>query len=275
MIFKTWLDTAAAKISNAHNIKPNVGYQEAHYLANAVLGDLVTSDIPLSDIAIYCLNIALEKRIAHVPLSKIIGKKSFYNNVFITNEHTLDPRPETESIIDLVAIKARTILDLGTGTGCLIITLIQQLAKSTGIAIDISPQALLVAQENAMIMGVEKKIEFLQSNWANGISRHFDLVVANPPYVDARGEYGKELQYDPAIALFGDMETYRALFESLKDISFIQLLVETPKWLVLDVLEFAHKKYGHEFDVVEHKIGETQISIVEIIKKDIDEKIRK
>jgi len=275
MIFKTWLDTAAAKISTAHDIKPNAGYQEAHYLANAVLGDVVTSDTALSDISIYCLNIALEKRIAHMPLSKIIGKKSFYNNVFITNEHTLDPRPETESIVDLVAIKARTILDLGTGTGCLIITLVQQLAKSIGVAIDISPQALLIAQENAMIMGVDKKIEFKQGNWANDISGHFDLIVTNPPYVDARREYGQELKYDPALALFGDMETYHALFESLKDISFIQLLVETPQWLVLDVVSIANEKYGNEYDIIQHKIGESEISIVEIVKKDIDEKIRK
>ena len=281
MILKDWLDKAAQELKNAHNIPKSDAYKEAHYVANVILGQIVTGDTVLSDIAQYCLNAALSKRAAHMPLAKIAGKKEFYNKMFITNKHTLDPRCETEMIIDLVKIKARTILDLGTGTGCLIICLVEKHLKSHGLAIDISPHALAVAKENAAIYGLLKRIEFKENNWAAGLDMHFDLVVANPPYIDCAavdhdtmnyGTSAPELRYDPATALYGNIETYKEMINCMNKITFHQMLVETPDVFVDEFIAFAQERY-QGYNIIRHEIYSTKISIVEILNNKLPEKI--
>ncbi len=272
MVIKTWLDKAATKLSKEHNIEKSRAYHEAHYIANTILGQIVTSDTQLSYIAQYCLDSALEKRTKHMPLSKIIQRKEFYSKMFVTNQHTLDPRAETEMIIDLVRIKARSVIDLGTGTGCLIITLLDKFDKATGIAIDISTDALKIAKENAAIYGLDKKIEFKQNNWANELEGHFDLVVANPPYVNLHETPTPELQYDPALGLFGDIKTYEQMLESMCNIKFYQMLIETPKNLINELTQIA-KKHFPKHIITTHEISNTEVAIIEVFQPDTPQKI--
>ena len=126
------------------------------------------------------------------PLSKIIGKKEFYSRDFFVNNQTLDPRPETELLIDFIKSfeeKRKTslkILDLGTGTGCIIISLCLELSKKinvTGDGIDISNSALEIAKKNARYHNLGDKINFFKSNWFSNVKNKFDIIVSNPPYI--------------------------------------------------------------------------------------------
>lgn len=156
---------------------------------------------------------AIEKRLQKWPVSKIIGYKEFYGRNFITNEHVLDPRPETEQIVDLVKRHAHEhnlneprILDLGTGSGCLALTLLCELPNATGIASDISSQALETAQKNAQYLNVNDKITFIKSNWLDQIQGTFDIIVSNPPYIERHVVDNLDIevkQHDPLLALDG------------------------------------------------------------------------
>lgn len=269
IIFSDWLKPAAQKLSNALNISIEDAFAEANYLARRVTDIQLLSTSPLSSIAIFCLNKALEKRCDHMPLAKIIQLKDFYKYTFVTTKDTLDPRPETEKILELIAIKARSILDLGTGTGCLIISALKILHKSTGTAVDISQSALNIAQENAAILQCNKKITFKHNNWANDIKGHFDLILANPPYVVESNQLGPELKHDPSLALFGDSQTYNQMFASLANITFLQMLVEIP----FNFIEKLNMPFSNQIDMNIHKIENTEIAVLDIRNKNIDEKI--
>ena len=124
------------------------------------------------------------------PISKIIGSREFYSRNFFVNSYTLDPRPETELIVDYVKkrqIKKNTlkILDLGTGSGCLIISIILELKekKISGVGIDICDKAIKIAKKNAKKFGMQKKLTFIKSDWFSEINQKFDLIVSNPPYI--------------------------------------------------------------------------------------------
>ncbi len=135
----------------------------------------------------------LFKRLKGKPLSKISGVKEFYSRQFLTSEYTLDPRPDTELIIDVVKNLSKNfkkkkinILDVGTGSACIIITITLELMSkliisSTGL--DISKKALLVAKKNLIKFNLNKKINLIQSNWFEKLDDKFDLIVSNPPYI--------------------------------------------------------------------------------------------
>lgn len=268
ILFSTWLNEAAKKISEVFSVSMNDSYKEASYLANKVTDMPLISSDALSSIATYCLNKALEKRLQHMPLAKIIQKKDFYKHTFITTEDTLDPRPETEEMLNMIEIKARSVLDLGTGTGCLIISILKDFPKANGTAIDISQAALLVAKENAEILGVSKKIKFKQNNWAENIKEHFDLIVANPPYVDKLSKQDPSIQHDPELALFGDTSTYENMLKSLEKITFFQMLIEVPDFLIQSVINLP---FFENYNVQIKNIG--SISILNIKNKKLAEKI--
>ena len=125
------------------------------------------------------------------PLSKIIGVKEFYSRQFFVNSYTLDPRPESELIVDCVKKLKKIeknnlkILDLGTGSGCLLISIILEIKRKNiyYVATDKCVKALEVAEKNAKKFGIEKKINFIQSDWFSNIREKFDLIVSNPPYI--------------------------------------------------------------------------------------------
>jgi len=120
------------------------------------------------------------------PVAQIIGKRQFWGRSFIVTPDTLDPRPETETLI-AAALRApfASVLDLGTGTGCIMLTLLAEAAQAIGTGADISRAALAVAQQNAAALGLGARAQFVHSDWFAAVQGRFDLIVSNPPYIAA------------------------------------------------------------------------------------------
>jgi release factor glutamine methyltransferase len=142
---------------------------------------------------------ALAARARHQPVAQITGQRLFWGRRFAVTPDTLDPRPETEV---LVAEALRTpfsrVLDLGTGTGCILLSLLADCPQAQGIGADISPAALAVAQRNAAALGLSPRARFVQSDWFAAVSGGFDLIVSNPPYIAA----AEMAQLAPDVALW-------------------------------------------------------------------------
>jgi release factor glutamine methyltransferase len=151
------------------------------------------------------------RRLAGEPVSRIIGIREFYGRPFRIDSSTLDPRPDTETLIEAALALARhegplRLLDLGTGTGCILITLLAELPRATGIGIDKSLPALELARANAASLGVGDRALFMAGDWLEAVRGTFDLVVANPPYLSAADMAGLSNEvgaHDPRDALDG------------------------------------------------------------------------
>ncbi len=146
------------------------------------------------------------------PLSKIIGYKYFYNNKFYTNRFTLDPRPETEIIVELFIKyflnrnEGLKILDLGCGTGCIGLSILLLYNNATLHLLDISQDALEVAELNAKSLQVMDRCELIKSNWFDEVNDTYDVIVSNPPYVSTNYKLDKAVLYDPKEALFAGID---------------------------------------------------------------------
>ena len=144
-------------------------------------------------------------RAIRVPVSQLVGSRAFYGRDFKISRHVLDPRPETETLVDLaLAQPFNRVLDLGTGSGCILVTLLAERAKATGIGVDLSEDACLQASANAVQHGVQGRAEIQQSDWFERVEGRFDLIVANPPYLAATEmtEVAPELRdHEPQMAL--------------------------------------------------------------------------
>jgi release factor glutamine methyltransferase len=171
----------------------------------------------------------LQRRLQGEPLSRLKGVREFWSLPFHLNASTLDPRPDTEVIIEGVLkwVGPRKndpwrILDLGTGSGCLLIALLHELPSSTGVGIDIKEEALSMARSNAVLNAVQKRAHFQQGNWAEGLQGSFDIIVSNPPYIPLKDKKTLDkgvLLYDPPEALFGGedgLSCYRILSKEIK-----------------------------------------------------------
>ena len=164
------------------------------------------------------LNAALARRLQREPVSKIIGRRQFWGREFHISSAVLDPRPETETlIVEALQRPAQRVLDLGTGSGILAVTLIAEWPAARALATDISLAALTVASHNATHLGVVDRIEFLQSDWFGAVEGTFDLIIANPPYIsaDEMVRLDRDVRdFDPHLALSpgGDgLDAYRAI----------------------------------------------------------------
>lgn len=170
------------------------------------------------------------RRLAQEPVSRILGERHFYGRPFRINASTLDPRPETETLVDaaleLVKHESWTsgplrILDVGTGSGCLLATLLAELPGATGLGTDICPAALAAAAENAARTGVGARARFAHSRSLAGIDGEFAILVSNPPYIPSAVietlERGVR-DYDPRVALDGGADglaAYREIADGL------------------------------------------------------------
>ena len=163
---------------------------------------------------------AIDRRAAHEPVSHITGVRAFWGREFRVTPDVLDPRPETELLVELaLAEPFRRVLDLGTGSGAILISLLAERPEATGVGTDISEKAILVAGENAVRHGVADRIVLPIADWFGDVGGSFDLVVSNPPYI-AAGEV-EELdrdvrEFEPRGALTdgGDgLSAYRAIAE--------------------------------------------------------------
>jgi release factor glutamine methyltransferase len=164
----------------------------------------------------------IARRITREPVSRILGRREFYGRVFTVTSAVLDPRSDTETLVEaalsiLPVDQPREILDLGTGSGAIIVTLLAERPKAQGVASDLSPAALEVARSNAIHHGVEQRLRFVEASWFQGVPGSFDLIVSNPPYIPhgAIGELEPEVrEFDPKGALDGGpdgCEAYRRI----------------------------------------------------------------
>ena len=152
----------------------------------------------------------LKRRSNSEPIAYILGEKEFWSKKFYIDKDTLIPRPETELLVDKILKiyggKKISILDIGTGSGCIIISLLSSLKYSYGIGIDISKNAILVAKKNALKHKLAKRVKFLNKSLNNIFSKKFDLIVSNPPYIDSKDikNLSDDIKrYEPRIALDG------------------------------------------------------------------------
>ena len=152
----------------------------------------------------------LQRRLKNEPIAYIIGEKEFWSKKFIVNNNTLIPRPETELLVDkLIRIykgKKINILDIGTGSGCIILSLLNNLKQSYGTGIDISKKALLVAKKNAIKHRLLNNVKFFLKSPENIFSKKFDLIVSNPPYIERKEikNLNEDIKrFEPIMALDG------------------------------------------------------------------------
>ncbi|MBO7042939.1 MAG: peptide chain release factor N(5)-glutamine methyltransferase [Alphaproteobacteria bacterium] len=163
-----------------------------------------------------------------MPVAKIIHSRWFYGLEFYTNRHTLDPRPDTETLVesvikDCIENRPRTILDMGTGTGCIICALCKNIQNSTGVAMDKSVKALKVARKNIKKLHLDNQIKTCHADFENFKSNEkFDIIVSNPPYIkygDIRVNEGAK--FDPKIALYAANDgfaAYEAIAKNAKNL---------------------------------------------------------
>jgi release factor glutamine methyltransferase len=163
------------------------------------------------------------RRQAREPVSRIRGRREFWSLEFKISAATLDPRPESETLVaavlDRIPDRAEdlTILDLGTGSGCLLLALLQELPRARGLGLDIDPAALAVARDNAESLGLGARAAFRHSDWGRELTGMWRVIVGNPPYIgnsDIDGLEPEVARYDPRPALDGGpdgLDAYRAL----------------------------------------------------------------
>jgi len=176
------------------------------------------NDSYISEIKISKFWRMVKERCKRKPVSKILGYRSFWGRDFEINENVLDPRGDTETLIELILdCKFENMLELGTGSGAIAITVLAERPEVTCVATDISEYALKTASANSKRHGVESRLKLLHSNWFEKISGSFDVIVSNPPYISSE-EYAQlsaeVVKYDPKISLTlgGDgLEAYREI----------------------------------------------------------------
>ena len=228
MTFSDALGGAARVLTDAGVESPA---REARLLLAHVLGASVEFVLSRADNGIEAatferFGLCVARRRAREPLAQIIGKREFWSMGFGVGREVLTPRPESESVVEsaLAAIGAAgrrnrplSLLDLGTGSGCLLIALLSELPYAQGLGIDKSEAALQRAIGNARTLGVLGRAQFLCADWAQPIAGKYDVIVSNPPYI-ASGEIPRLMpevsRYEPRLALDGGndgLDAYRVL----------------------------------------------------------------
>jgi release factor glutamine methyltransferase len=147
---------------------------------------------------------ALARRAAREPMSHIMGRRLFYEHEFIVTPDVLDPRPETEVlVIAALDLPWARVLDLGTGSGAILVSLLADRGQARGTGTDLSPAALDVASRNAARLGVAERADFMLSDWFGAVTGRFDLIVSNPPYIaeTEMADLAPELSFEPRMAL--------------------------------------------------------------------------
>ncbi len=164
----------------------------------------------LNDEKILKFNDYLFRRLKNEPIAYILKEKEFWSKKFIINKHTLIPRPETELLVDkcIKIYKNReiSVLDIGTGSGCIIISLLHSMKQSKGVGIDISKKAILIAKKNAKKFDLLNRIKFFNKSVDSLFNKKFDLIVSNPPYIETKNlkNLSEDIKkYEPIMALDG------------------------------------------------------------------------
>lgn len=188
---------------------------------------------PVSPDVVDALAALLERRVAREPVSRIIGRREFWSMEFMLSPGTLDPRPDSETVIEAVLEwvdekglrdAPLRIADLGTGTGCLLLAVLSELPNATGMGVDISSDSIMTAEANAKVHGFSERSDFRNQSWDTLETQHFDVVISNPPYIpetDSESLEPEVARFDPKDALYGGidgLENYRKIAGLLKNI---------------------------------------------------------
>jgi|TARA_B100001964_G_scaffold172104_1_gene189474 release factor glutamine methyltransferase len=161
----------------------------------------------------------IERRRKNEPIAYITGYKEFWKNKFKVNKNVLIPRPDTETIIEQVLNEldinsSKKILDIGTGSGCIIISILDERKKCFGVGIDISKNAVKLAKYNAKIQHIDNRIKFLNSDIDNFYGGKYDLIISNPPYIKQHEINGLEKDiknHEPRVSLDGGIDGYNKI----------------------------------------------------------------
>ena len=171
---------------------------------------IIDSEKKVSRIIVNNFNKLIIRRSTKEPLAYILKEKEFWSKSFFVNRNTLIPRPETELLCDIVIKKIKNrkpyILDIGTGTGCILLSVLSEIKKAKGIGIDVSKAAIEVAKKNSNNLGLNKRTKFLTRSLDDIYNYKFDVVVSNPPYIktsDIKNLSDDVRKFEPKIALDG------------------------------------------------------------------------
>ncbi len=168
------------------------------------------------------------RRASGEPIAYITGQREFWGMPFRITPDVLVPRGDSECLVETVCVLSDRsaplrILDLGTGSGCLLCALLSELPQASGVGVDISPDAVAIASENAAALGLSDRAEFSVSNWFENVNGEFDVVIANAPYIPETDQPGLIVDvsdYEPTVALFAGedgLEAYRLIFDGICD----------------------------------------------------------
>ena len=198
------LSVKLSKVSSSPELDSEILLMKALRVSRAYLYTYNEKVIPDSKKKL--LEELVNRRMNKEPIAYILGKKEFWSRDFYINQHTLIPRPESEMLVELVIQanarkKISSILELGTGSGCISVSLAKELSHSQIVSTDICAKALEVANKNAQHYGVNN-ISFIKSDWFNKLdNQKFDCIVSNPPYIREDDPYLSELTFEPSKAL--------------------------------------------------------------------------
>jgi release factor glutamine methyltransferase len=207
------------------------GIEDARREARIILAAAANVDaaglLLLPEIPEDCFEAMVARRARREPLAYILGRKEFWGMEFEVSPATLIPRPDSETLIEaaLSALPERRqvgwVLDLGTGTGCLLLAALREFQDAFGVGTDLSAEAAALAARNARKLGLGGRGFFLAGNWADPLHRKFDLVLSNPPYIpdaDLPGLMPEVARFEPASALAGGADglaAYRRIIQAL------------------------------------------------------------
>lgn len=185
-----------------------------------------------------------ERRLAREPVSRILGRRAFWRHEFLVTPATLDPRPDSETVVESALALARQehwtdrplrVLDLGTGTGCLLLSVLAEIDTAVGLGVDADPDAALCAAANARRLGLADRAGFVCTDWCSGLAGQFDLILSNPPYIshsDIQDLAPEVAAHDPRAALDGGsdgLEAYRAMLPATAG------LLAPGGWLIVEI----------------------------------------
>jgi len=202
--------------------------REARILLAATLGTDAAGLLTIADVDPAGFEMALVRREAREPMAYILGRREFWGLSFMTSAATLIPRPDSETLIEaaLAALPdraaVRRILDLGTGTGCLLLAALHEFPSAFGVGVDIAPAAAALAARNAAALNLAARAAFLAGDWARSFDATFDLVLSNPPYIqttDLPGLMPEVARFEPITALDGGPDglmAYRLILPHLQ-----------------------------------------------------------
>jgi release factor glutamine methyltransferase len=172
---------------------------------------------------LFAFEALVARRVRREPVSHLLGRREFWSLDFAVTSDVLDPRPDTETLVEAVlqAVPDRAapwrLLDLGTGSGCIVLSLLHELPNASAVAVDRSAAALALARRNADALALAGRVRFVESDWAAAIDERFDIVVSNPPYI-VRDEIATLMpevaRYEPHLALDGGpdgLDAYRRI----------------------------------------------------------------